>query len=569
MKKFWQTLSMTVLLCALMMLSACGVDVTFDIGDATLVSGELEQKYKEDSPIVAPEVEKEGYIFAGWDNDFSAPTEEMTVRPIWKKVHTVTFALDGGTAADTALLTQKIVDGEGATAPEISREGYVFDAWDTEFSVVTGDLTVTAKWKKLHTVTFELLGGTSGDTELLTQTVVDGEGATLPTATRDRFNFVKWDADVSVVTGDMTVKAVWERKTFTSKEIFDLINPGTVEIKTYRLNDQYFGMGSGFFIDENGLLLTNYHVIGEARAYKVTMSDGTVYEVSKVVAYDIDKDIAILQVDTKGKKVPYLEIATELPEVGDAVYAIGSSLGLTGTFSSGIVSYVNRTIKEIKGVNFIQTTTPISSGNSGGPLVNDQGYVIGINSASYTEGQNLNLAIEISQYRDLKEANLTPEALFQKEGKLRWYFGERTAEETWESKTVGQYLENGTTVTSNIINKDDEDYYMVASPEETAALLIMIKADSEEGLEDIAYYFTPFYTPTFSAMDAYPFPPYYYYGDIIGDGNGETYLIAVVLVDEELAKETQRIGVAIYADRHVEYEMFMYMMTEEMLESFM
>ena len=568
MKKFWKTLSTAVLLCGLLMLSACGVEVMFDIGDATLISGEVLQKYKEDTPIVAPVLEKEGYVFVGWDKDFSAPTEEMTVSPIWKKIHTVTFVLDGGQAAEEALLTQKIVDGEGAVAPEISREGYVFDAWDTDFSAITGDMTVTATWKKLHTVTFDLLGGTSEDTELLVQTIVDGESATLPTATKDRFNLVKWDADVSSVTGDMTVKAVWERKVFTSKEIFDLINPGTVEIKTYRMNDQYYSLGSGFFIDEDGLLLTNYHVIEESRSYKVTLSDGTVYDVSEVVAYDIDKDIALLQVDTQGNKVPYLEIAPELPAVGDFVYALGSSLGLTGTFSNGIVSYVNRTVKDIPNVNFIQTTTPISSGNSGGPLVNDKGYVIGINSASYTEGQNLNLAIEISQYRDLKEVNLTPEGLFQKEGKILWYFGEKTAEETWESKT-GQYLENGTTVTSSITNKDDEDYYMVASPKDTAALLIMIKADSEKGLEDIAYYFTPFYSSSFNMHNAYAFPSYYYYGDIVEDEDGESYLIAVVLIDEELAKETQRIGVGIFADRRVEYEMFMYMMTEDMLESFM
>ena len=83
MKKFWQTVSIVTLLFAVLMCSACGVKVTFDIGDATLVSGELTQKYQDDSPIVAPEVEKEGYVFAGWDNDFSAPTEEMTVKPLW------------------------------------------------------------------------------------------------------------------------------------------------------------------------------------------------------------------------------------------------------------------------------------------------------------------------------------------------------------------------------------------------------------------------------------------------------------------------------------------------------
>ena len=567
MKKFWKTLSTAVLLCGLLMLSACGVEVMFDIGDATLISGEVSQKYKEDTPIVAPVLEKEGYVFVGWDKDFSAPTEEMTVSPIWKKIHTVTFVLDGGQAVDEALLTQKIVDGEGAVAPEISREGYVFDAWDTDFSAITGDMTVTATWKKLHTVTFDLLGGTSEDTELLVQTIVDGEDATLPTATKDRFNLVKWDADVSSVTGDMTVKAVWERKVFTSKEIFDLINPGTVEIKTYRLNHQYWGLGSGFFISEDGLLLTNYHVIEEARAYQVTTSDGTVYDVTRVVAYDIDKDIAILKVNTKGKKMPYLEIAPELPAVGDAVYAIGSSLGLTGTFSSGIVSYVNRTVKDIPNVNFIQTTTPISSGNSGGPLVNDKGYVIGINSASYTEGQNLNLAIEISQYRGIEEASLTPEELFQKEGKIRWYFGELIVQETGESKT-GQLLENGSTV-HGTINDSKSDYYMVEALEEESYMILMIKADSEEGLEDIAEGYTARYAKYDISRGSVVLPPIYYTGSIVEGEDGEMYFLAVIMLDEPYVSSCKYFGVGLRAQQKVEYEMYIYILTEDMLESFM
>ena len=396
---------------------------------------------------------------------------------------------------------------------------------------------------------------------------MDGESATLPTATKDRFNLVKWDADVSSVTGDMTVKAVWERKVFTSKEIFDLINPGTVEIKTYRMNDQYYSLGSGFFIDEDGLLLTNYHVIEESRSYKVTLSDGTVYDVSEVVAYDIDKDIALLQVDTQGNKVPYLEIAPELPAVGDFVYALGSSLGLTGTFSNGIVSYVNRTVKDIPNVNFIQTTTPISSGNSGGPLVNDKGYVIGINSASYTEGQNLNLAIEISQYRGIEEASLTPEELFQKEGKIRWYFGELIVQETGESKT-GQLLENGSTV-HGTINDSKSDYYMVEALEEESYMILMIKADSEEGLEDIAEGYTARYAKYDISRGSVVLPPIYYTGSIVEGEDGEMYFLAVIMLDEPYVSSCKYFGVGLRAQQKVEYEMYIYILTEDMLESFM
>ena len=571
MKKVLQILSVVTLLCATLMFAACGVEVTFDIGDATLVSGELTQKYKEDSPVTAPEVEKDGYVFAGWDQDFSAPTEAMTVKPVWKKLHTVTFDVADATAIDASLLSQKIVDGEGAKAPEVTREGYVFAGWDQEFSAVAGDMTVTAQWKKLHTVTFDLDGGSADDEALLTQQVTDGESATLPVATKDKYNFVKWDADVSAVTGDVTAKAVWERKTFTSKEIFDLINPGTVEVKSYRLNGHYYSMGSGFFISEDGLLITNYHVIKNGREFKVFLSDGTEYTVSKVVSYDIEKDIAVLQVDTKGNKVAYLEIATELPAVGDAVYAIGSSLGLTGTFSSGIVSYVNRTIKDVPGVSFIQTTTPISSGNSGGPLVDEHGYVVGINSMSYTEGQNLNLAIEISQYLDLKKVDLTPEELFQKEGTLKYYFGEVVVQETAKSATTGQLVENGSTVHSTITSSRDEDYYMVKTPSTEGVLLLMIEADSEEGLEDIEYYYTPFYAQNANVDDknTHAFPSYYYYSAITDDDDGTTYLIAVIVVDKNVIAASNYVGVAIYADREVNYEMFMYTITMDDLSNFM
>ena len=567
MKKFWQSASIAILMIAVLIFSACGVKVTFDIGDATLVSGELTQKYKEDTPIVPPSLEKNGYVFVGWDKDFSAPTEEITVTPIWKKLHTVTFDIgEDGATENKSLLTQEIVDGESATAPEVSRDGYAFDGWDKDFSVVNEDLTVSAKWKKIHTVTFELLGGTTDDTELLTQKIVDGEAPSLPKATKEKYNFIEWDADVSSVTSDMTVKAVWERKSFTASEIFKLINPGTVEIKTYRLNQVYFGMGSGFFINEDGLLLTNYHVIDNARAYQATMSDGTVYDITKVIAYDKDKDIAILQADTKGKKVPYLEIGTELPKVGDAVYAIGSSLGLTGTFSSGIVSYVNRTIDDIPDVNFIQTTTPISSGNSGGPLVDEKGYVIGINSASYTEGQNLNLAVEISQYLDLKECNLTPEKLFVKEGTLKYFFGEVLVKEASIS-AGGQVLENGSTVQSTITGETDDDYYLVKTPDREGFLLLMYSCDDKKDLEDLQDHYTLFYSKIAQRNGAVIIPYYFYGSDITDDNNGKEYLIVVAVIDKNLVERSKYIGVQNSADKKVEYEMFMYAVTAEEFEA--
>ena len=556
MGRFFHYTAVLALLCAALLLVSCGVDVTFDIGDATLVSGETLQKYKEDTPVVPPEISKDGYVFVGWEGNYQNPEEPVTVTPVWKKIHTVTFEIaDASCEGETV---QSVVDGESAAEPILSREGYVFNGWDKEFSVITEDMTVTALWKKIHTVTFDANGGNVDDEALLTQKVVDGEAATAPTVTMDLYDFTGWDADFSVVTGDITAKAKWERKTFTSKEIFSLINPGTVEVKTYRGNHVMYGLGSGFFIDEDGLLLTNYHVIENARAIEVTLSDDTVYTVKTVVAYDKEKDIAILRADTQGKKVPYLEIGTELPDVGDAVYAIGSSLGLTGTFSSGIVSYVNRTVKEAPDVNFIQTTTPISSGNSGGPLVDEHGYVIGINSASYTEGQNLNLAVEISQYKELEEVNMTPEEVFQKEGTLKWYIGEQIVKESTASKN-GQRVADGATVEGKLSSRDEMDVYFVESPKEESSLLVMLRADDADQLYEM--YALPIYANAANVNQAAPLPEYFYAGEV-NEADGETYYVMAVVVMMGV-EDYNFLGMALQADVNVEYELFMMFVTED------
>ncbi len=561
MKKFI-LLFITLLLLALS-LTACGVKVSFDIGDATLISGELEQKYKEDSPIVAPTLEKEGYVFDGWDKDFSAPTEEMTVSPLWKKIHTVTFDVADAVAEDSTLLSQSIVDGEGATEPKVTREGYVFDGWDGEFSTITGDTAITAKWKKIHTVTFYLDGGETNDKELLTQKVVDGKNAILPAVTKKNFNFKGWDNDVTAVKKDMTTKAIWERKTFSSTEIFELVNPATVELKTYRSETIEYSMGSGFFIAEDGTLLTNYHVIADSRRVVATTYNGKKYEVTKVLAYDIEKDIALLKVEANGTKFAYLEIAAELPKAGEAVWALGSSLGLTGTFSSGIVSHVNR---DIDGVKFIQTTTPISSGNSGGPLVNEHGYVVGINSASYTEGQNLNLAVEISQYKDIKRVSMGVGELFVREATIRYWIGEKVIMETSKSQTSGQILSNGDTVHGNY-EGGNYDVYMTKYPKGTSILVFMVRTNPEVSLESLLDYLYVFVSDD-DVNDgvAYLSDDFFIPIGMHEDENGDSYYIGMVAVYDEFLELGDYVGVTIASDYVTEYQLFLYFITEEMAE---
>ena len=146
--------------------------------------------------------------------------------------------------------------------------------------------------------------------------------------------------------------------------------------------------GSGFVLTENGYIVTNYHVVESAETVKVTMYNGDEYE-AKYVGGDEDYDIAVIKVEAEGLQAVTLGDSDTL-NVGDHVLAIGNPLGeLTFSMSGGMVSSVNRAIN-VDGTpfNMIQTDTSINSGNSGGPLFNEYGEVVGIVSAKYSSSSS-------------------------------------------------------------------------------------------------------------------------------------------------------------------------------------
>jgi serine protease Do len=148
---------------------------------------------------------------------------------------------------------------------------------------------------------------------------------------------------------------------------------------------RYFG--SGFVIDPDGLILTNRHVIEGARQLIVGFSDGT-RALGTVVAAAGDVDLALVKV-TSNHKLPVLTLGdSDKMRVGDPVLAIGDPWGLGTSVSAGIVSAVNRDINDSSFDDYIQTDAAINHGNSGGPLVNENGEVIGINSALYSDVAN-------------------------------------------------------------------------------------------------------------------------------------------------------------------------------------
>src|SRR5882762_3908926 len=147
------------------------------------------------------------------------------------------------------------------------------------------------------------------------------------------------------------------------------------------------GAGSGFVIDSRGYILTNFHVVQEAQSIEVVLGDQSKY-VAKFIGADQRNDVALIKIDPKGKKLVALPLGdSSALQVGQKVLAIGNPFGFQSTLTTGIVSALGRTVQTSQTTfidEAIQTDAAINRGNSGGPLINSHGQVIGINSAIYT-----------------------------------------------------------------------------------------------------------------------------------------------------------------------------------------
>jgi serine protease Do len=152
-------------------------------------------------------------------------------------------------------------------------------------------------------------------------------------------------------------------------------------------------LGSGFIIDEKGIVVTNNHVIQDAEDIIVRVNGDEEYK-AKVIGADPLSDIAVLQLETKDKFTPVAFGDSDKARIGDWVIAIGNPFGLGGTVTSGIISARNRSIGLSRYEDYIQTDASINSGNSGGPLFDMNGDVIGINTAIL--GRNGSIGIGFS-----------------------------------------------------------------------------------------------------------------------------------------------------------------------------
>ncbi|MCW5823730.1 MAG: trypsin-like peptidase domain-containing protein [Cyanobacteria bacterium TGS_CYA1] len=160
------------------------------------------------------------------------------------------------------------------------------------------------------------------------------------------------------------------------------------------LNRMNTGSGTGFVVRDDGYIVTNNHVVANAGKIEVSFQNGKAYE-AKIVGTDAFSDLAVLKID--GKSLPTLDFGNSgKVRPGEFSIAIGSPMGFKHTVTFGIISAVGRDVRDINGnINFLQTDAAINRGNSGGPLINMKGEVIGVNTAIITKqmAQNIGFAI--------------------------------------------------------------------------------------------------------------------------------------------------------------------------------
>lgn len=195
-------------------------------------------------------------------------------------------------------------------------------------------------------------------------------------------------------------------KDLSSTEIAAKCSPAVFSIDLLSKTGTSIGSGSGFFISSSGLAVTNYHVIQNMTSAKITTKDGQTYDITGVVDYNVENDLALIQVNGIG--FPYLNVGnSDSATTGANIYAIGYPLGIGQTVTPGAITNASHVSD---GINYIMINASISSGSSGGALIDSKGNVIGVTSAYYSGGQNLNLAVPINLLSSLSKTK-TPVSL--------------------------------------------------------------------------------------------------------------------------------------------------------------
>ncbi len=200
------------------------------------------------------------------------------------------------------------------------------------------------------------------------------------------------------------------KKELTNIEIYKKVRKGVVNITSISITYDFFyrpvpvsGVGSGVIISKNGYIVTNYHVVGNARKLEVTLADGSKWP-AEIVGTSKENDLAVIRISAPAEKLTPLRFGdSKKLKVGQEVLAVGNPFGLQQTLTTGTISFIGRNIRDNKGRiyrDLIQTDAAINPGNSGGPLLNTDGEVVGINSAIISPtGSNIGIGFAIPSHK--------------------------------------------------------------------------------------------------------------------------------------------------------------------------
>jgi tetratricopeptide (TPR) repeat protein len=232
-------------------------------------------------------------------------------------------------------------------------------------------------------------------------------------------------------------------------ELVKRVKPSVVAIATFDAAGEALMTGSGFFLNA-GQVVTNLHVVrGAARAEIKTLDGkGKVYPVRGSLAVDEEGDLALLSIDMPIERGRSTELADTLPDEGENIFVIGNPLKLEGSVSNGIVSAVREVPNSYR---IIQITAPISHGNSGSPVFNSRGQVLGVVTVKVTNGQNINLAVAAARVGQLKVGALRP--LSELSAKNKGDVSETLYRTGLDSLWLGNY-DNAVGYFENAVNKN-------------------------------------------------------------------------------------------------------------------
>lgn len=198
-------------------------------------------------------------------------------------------------------------------------------------------------------------------------------------------------------------------------ELVRQVKPSVVALTTFDSSGDALMTGSGFFIAP-GQVVTNLHVLRNSARAEVRTLDGKgkIFPVIGATAVDDEGDLVVLSIDMPADRARPVELAPALPDEGEKIFVVGNPLKLEGSVSDGIVSAV----REVPNVGrIIQFTAPVSHGNSGSPIFNLKGHVVGVVTVKVTNGQNINLAISSTRTSQLRAGKLRPLSELSRHGR--------------------------------------------------------------------------------------------------------------------------------------------------------